>query len=155
MNCGTISKSGKTTVSLNICKIEDLLNIVIPLFENFPLNGIKYLDYLVFKEALLTKLDKSIPKDEQLELITKLKGSVNTNRKSYEMPLSHSIRITPYWLLGLIEGEGSFFITKRRDYQSLGVCFSFALTYAQLPLMCAIKNFLTPCITAGGKIVIR
>jgi len=40
----------------------------------------------------------------------------------------------------LIEGEGSFFITQNGN--SLGVCLSFALTYAQLSLMYAIKNFL-------------
>jgi len=26
---------------------------------------------------------------------------------------NHNIKITPYWLLGLIEGEGSFFVTKQ------------------------------------------
>lgn len=96
LNCGTINKSGQTSVTLNICKIEDLLNIIIPLFDSFPLNGVKYLDYLVLKEAVLIKSDNTIPKEEKLELITKLKGSMNTNRKSYEMPFSHRIRITPY-----------------------------------------------------------
>jgi hypothetical protein len=97
LNCGTISKEGGgTTVSLNICKQEDLLNIIIPLFENFPLNGLKYLDYLAFKEAILTKLDDSKTKEEKLESITKLKNSMNTKRKSFDMPSSHQIRITPY-----------------------------------------------------------
>jgi len=97
LNCGTISKEGRgTTVSLYICKQEDLLNIIIPLFEKFPLNGVKYLDYLTFKEAILTKLDDSKTKEEKLESITKLKNSMNTKRKSFDMPSSHQIRITPY-----------------------------------------------------------
>ena len=96
LNCGTISKSGKTLVSFNISKKEDLLNILIPLFENFPLNGVKYLDYLAFKEAILKKLDNSIPLDKKLELITNLKNSMNTKRESFLMPSSHCIRITPW-----------------------------------------------------------
>lgn len=70
LNCGTISKTGKGLVSFYISKQEDLLNILIPLFDNFPLNGVKYLDYLTFKEAILNKLDNSIPLDKKLELIT-------------------------------------------------------------------------------------
>ena len=139
LKCGTINKSGDTSVSFNISKIDDLLNILIPLFENFPLNGVKYLDYLVFKEGILKKLDCSISNDEKLELITNLKNTMNTKRESFAMPSDHSIRITPYLLLGLIEGEGSFFISRKS--RSIGVCFSLALTYAQLPLMTAIKNF--------------
>lgn len=83
LNCGTISKTGKSLVSFYISKQEDLLNILIPLFDNFPLNGVKYLDYLTFKEAILNKLDNSIPLDKKLELITNLKNSMNTKRESF------------------------------------------------------------------------
>ena len=99
--------------TLYICKKDDLLNILIPLFDNFPssarfvsgplsgsahktLNGVKHLDFLCFKECVSIKLNDSIPKDEKLRLITSLKDSMNTKRVNYEMPDNHSIRITPY-----------------------------------------------------------
>lgn len=36
---------------------------------------------------------------------------MNKKEIIYSIP-NHNIKITPYWLLGLIAGEGSFFVTK-------------------------------------------
>ena len=36
---------------------------------------------------------------------------MNTKRTNYKMAEEHSIKITPYWLLGFAEGEGSFNVT--------------------------------------------
>jgi len=121
-----------------ISNIDHINSILIPLFENFSLNGVKYLDYLAFKEAISIKLDKNIPKNEKLTLITKLKNSMNKNRDVFEMPSTHIIKITPYYLLGLIEGEGTFCLN---DPKNMGVSFSIALTAVQLPLINAIKDF--------------
>ena len=33
---------------------------------------------------------------------------MNRNRTNFDMPTNHKVRITPYWLLGLIKGDGSF-----------------------------------------------
>jgi len=38
---------------------------------------------------------------------------MNSKRIDFNMPISHTITITPNWLLGFIEGEGSFFIEKK------------------------------------------
>ena len=61
---------------------------------------------------------------------------MNLKRTNYCLPLNH-IRITPYWLLGLIEGEGSFYL--RRN--SLTPTFSLALTEVQRPVLEAIISF--------------
>jgi len=39
---------------------------------------------------------------------------MNKERKIYKMPDDHNhiVRITPYWLLGFIEGEGYFLFKK-------------------------------------------
>ena len=55
------------------------------------------------------------------------------------MPFAHKITITPYWLLGLIEGEASFSISKSN---ALNTTFYLCLTSAQAPLINAIKDFL-------------
>jgi len=62
-----------------------------------------------------------------------------TKRESFEMPAPHAIRITPYWLLGLIEGESSFSLN---DPKTMGISFSLALIHAQYPLINAIKHFI-------------
>ena len=139
LNCGTVIIGKDNSAQFYLTKISDINTILIPLFEKFPLNGIKYLDYLCFKEGVSLKLNDSVPKDEQLRLITSLKNSMNTRRVNFEMPDSHTIRITPYWLLGLIEGEGTFCLN---DPKTMGISFSFALTTSQAPLIYAIKSYL-------------
>ncbi len=37
-----------------------------------------------------------------------IKNSMNRKRVSFHQPLDHKICITPYWLLGFVEGEGFF-----------------------------------------------
>lgn len=103
------------------------------------MNGVKYLDYLAFKEAVNIKLNDSLSKEEKLKLITALKNSMNTKRTDFVMPSIHTIRITPYWLLGLIEGEGTFCLN---DIRNMGMSFSVYLTAVQAPLIHAIKNYL-------------
>lgn len=62
-----------------------------------------------------------------------------SKRTDFTFPSSHSIRITPYWLLGLIEGEATFCLMNPK---TLGVSFSISLTSSQLFLLEAIKEFL-------------
>jgi hypothetical protein len=62
---------------------------------------------------------------------------MNTNRKDFNLPLNH-IRITPYWLLGFIEGDGSFFIRRT----SLTPSFSLSVTAVQKPVLEKIQTFL-------------
>ena len=38
-----------------VTKLSDIRNILIPIFEEFPLKGFKYLDYLSFKKAINIK----------------------------------------------------------------------------------------------------
>lgn len=138
LNCGSIYISGNKAI-FYLTKLADLNNSLIPLLENFPLNGTKYLDYLAFKDAITIKLNKALSNDKKLELITDLKNSMNTKRVNFDMPSSHSINITLYYLLGLIEGEGTFCLN---DAKNMGVSFSIALTSTQAPLIYAIKNFI-------------
>ena len=48
--CGRLSTDRNTSV-FTISKLSDIETILIPLFEQFPLNGVKFLDYLDFKKA--------------------------------------------------------------------------------------------------------
>ena len=138
LNCGKIYTTEKIA-KFDVKRINDIQNILIPLLEKFTLNGTKYLDYLAFKEAIAIKFDESLSNSDKLKLITDLKSKMNTKRVNFEMPSTHTIRVTPYWLLGLIEGEGCFSLV---DSKNIGISFSLTLTSVQAPLIHAIKNFL-------------
>lgn len=73
--------------------------------------------------------------------IDTIKDSMNSKRSNYEIPLDHKIRITSYWLLGFIEGDGSFFV------RSTGG-FGFSIKQkGNLGLMKAIQNFFNKLLT--------
>lgn len=141
LNCGTVtSNKDQSACYFNIADTVVLKSVILPIFDNFNLNTTKHLDYLAFKEALLLEIPQSNETDLRLEYSNKiinLKNNMNLKRTDYSLPLNH-IKITPYWLLGLIEGEGSFHL--RRN--SLTPTFSLALTATQKPVLEAIICFL-------------
>lgn len=97
LHCGVISvshTSGSAKFELN--SLNDIRTKLIPLFDKFPLNGVKYLDYLAFKEGIAIKLNEGLSKQQKHELILGLKDSMNSKRVDFEMPFAHKIRITPY-----------------------------------------------------------
>lgn len=136
LSIGSINESGEECKFSVTDKegIEKLLNI----FDEYKLNTTKYLDYLDFKEAfnLYHKRDGLLT-EELKERIIELKSGMNLNRSIIDMPKDH-IKITTYWLLGLIEGEGSFHIWR----SDLVPVFSIVLTERQLPVLEKIKEFL-------------
>ena len=148
MNCGNVYYF-KTTTSYELNSIYDIKTILIPLFENFPLNWVKFLDYLSFKKAIELKENDQLSKDKKLELIRELKNSMNTKRIDFSMPKSHNINITPYWLLGLIEGEGSFCLMNSKTFV---VCFCISLIAPQAPLIEAIKEYLGALLIKNSNI---
>lgn len=77
------------------------------------------------------------PREQNINKIISLKESMNRKRIDYLLPLDH-IKITSYWLLGLIEGEGSFHLLRA----SLAPSFSLSLTAVQQPVLEKIKEFL-------------
>lgn len=97
LNCGIVYEQENNNIAfLYVTKINDLKSILIPLLEEFPLNGIKYLDYLAFKKAIDTKYDESLSQGDKLKVIAELIDSINSKRENFEMPESHTIKITPY-----------------------------------------------------------
>lgn len=119
---------------------EKELRELIKLFDGFPLNGVKFLDFMDFKEAFLLYFSREGTISEDLiKKLLKLKEGLNRGRVDFTMPLNHKINITGHWLLGLIEGEGSFSMTRG---SRLRPCFQILFTASQKPLLESIKLFL-------------
>lgn len=114
--------------------------LLISVFDKYNLNTTKYLDYLDFKEAFLLYLNrnKNLKSMAVKDKILDLKNKMNTNRVSFDRPENSQIVITKSWLVGFIEGDGSFFL--RRD--TLTPVFSLENTGVQLPVFVKIKKFL-------------
>jgi len=142
----TIQKSlgiGTVRKSNNECKftVNDIKGIqkLIAIFDKYSLNTTKYLDYIDFKEAFNLYYSRDGIVTEKLkETILNLKNNMNTNRTNFCLPSHHGIKITTYWLLGIIEAEGSFNLLRN----DLNPTFGIVLTELQLPVIVKIKEFL-------------
>lgn len=72
----------KSSVNLQIVKTSDIINVIIPFFEKYPIQGMKSLDFSDFK-----KISKIIKTKDHLSLegynkILKIKSGMNLGRKS-------------------------------------------------------------------------
>ena len=50
---GSITYASKGTLHYQIASLHDLINVVLPHFDKYPLNSQKRADYLLFKEIVL------------------------------------------------------------------------------------------------------
>ena len=91
---------GKVTVNDHfasyIVTSTDLFKII-EIFDNYPLNTSKHLNYLAFREGfLLYNNNKDKNNKEVSKYILTLKDSMNKKRIKFKMPSNHTIKITPY-----------------------------------------------------------
>ena len=127
----------------NSCKFtiihrEDI-NKLISIFDRYNLNTTKYLDYLDFKKAFYLYHEKNIiDKRTLIDKLLTIKNGMNNSRIDFNFPSDYNIKIYNYWLLGLIEGEGSFYL----DRSELRPVFDIGLSKVQLTVMEKIKEYL-------------
>lgn len=130
---------------------QEEIKIIIDFFSKNHLNSTKHLNFLSFKKAFelytgldnsrLSSLDKSsLDLKKEIELI---KSSMNSKRSEIKLPESHQIRITNYWLLGFVEGDGSFTLVRNTMYK---LRFDISQSSKDLLLMMEIKNSLKKLI---------
>ncbi|KAG0632533.1 LAGLIDADG endonuclease [Tuber brumale] len=82
LNCGMVYFNPKRSiVSFNVYKLEDILNIIIPFFEKYPLQGLKSSDFFDFCKIALLMKDKAHLTEEGLAQIREIKAGMNTGRK--------------------------------------------------------------------------
>jgi hypothetical protein len=80
--CGTLHiDSRNPVVTLVITKLSDIQAKILPLFENYPLKGVKGLDYADLCKAVILVNDKAHLTTEGLEQIRSIKVGMNTGRK--------------------------------------------------------------------------
>jgi len=141
-NVYPIDISDKSTSSTwEVFKKDDLLKLI-EIFDKQPLNTTKYLDYILWPKAFCLYLEmQTVSKDKKTiikESILALKEQMNEKRVSFILPSDHKIYISPYWLLGFIEGEAWFHVKTQTSILTFGL----GQTINQKPIIEAIGQFL-------------
>jgi hypothetical protein len=129
-----------------VSSLNDIIQIILPIFEEFPLQTSKYLDFICFSKAAKIKLNTrgsgSRIKISQTDLtiIKELRASMNTGRVKLKVSqlynLTNRVSINMWWLLGFVEGEGTF------GYKHLIPYFQIAQHKKNLFVLKAIESFL-------------
>lgn len=127
---------------------QDIVELI-EILSKYPLNSKKYLDFSDFKRAFELYTNSKTKTPELILDITLIKDGMNKGRTKFSMPIEHKYRITPYWLLGFVEGDGSFFI-RRKNYQ---LYFSIAQHSRDLELINKIADFLYDLPTVNKQIM--
>ena len=110
-------------------------NIILPIFDKYPLLTSKYFDYLKIKRALSIFNDINLSKAERDIKLCNIKNSIMPN--NYKSPAWHNVEllltnvntinsiITKPWLIGFIEAKGSFYLVSK---SSTRIVHGFGLT---------------------------
>lgn len=78
-NIGSVSQNRNTTV-YRVLSLSGITEKIIPFFNNYPIKGIKYLDYLDFLKAIDIMKEKEHLILKGLEQIQQIKNGMNSRR---------------------------------------------------------------------------
>ena len=118
-------------VSLRIRNKDHLKNVILPIFDKYPMLSNKQYDYLRFREALLSGIIYS----EDLPEYSR--SNIPLNSVESIINLSYF----PAWLVGFIEAEGCFSVYKQND-SYLIASFDISQTGGDI-IISAIKKYLS------------
>lgn len=113
------------------------LKLIIDFFTKHPLNTVKYKEFLDFKKAFELYEGASVKDIRLKELLDNIRSGMNKQRTDFTLRDQDYV-ITPYWLLGFVEGDGSFSIIKKNYL----VRFSLSQSAKDLVLLERIQEFL-------------
>jgi cytochrome c oxidase subunit 3 len=112
LKCGHISRSNDR-INYFVNDKNSLLHVIIPIFDYVNLNSSKYHHYSLFKKAISLIKDKShLLGKGKLEIIECQRNMQNMSGKWVPSSINNKINITKYWLIGFIDGEGTFSTNK-------------------------------------------
>ena len=136
LGIGVVKISGNTC-TFTIDSFQLILDILLPIFDKYSLITHKQLDYRDWRIAVLIKKNSmnnltllrssnlkkllvSGPRvnyyvsPEDLQKIEIIKNGINSNRTNFKGYNVSYLMISKFWLLGFVEGDGSFYISNNR-----------------------------------------
>ena len=141
---GIISEyESSNKVVYSVQSLRDIVNVIIPHFDKYPLITQKNADYLLFKQAI-NLLNSKVHKDlDGILRIVSIKASMNSglsDKLTIQFPtvipelrpkVNSAVVMDPNWLAGFVDGEGCFYVnvTKSKSYSvgfRVGISFSIS-----------------------------
>lgn len=139
-NTGKVHKNSETMYSLNVYSLEDIITIIIPHFEKYPLLTKKHKDFILFKQVALLMQQKLHLTDAGLLLIINLRASLNKGlnpalKKAFPLHQPVIINIADIthipsfdWFAGFVSGDGHFGVRVNKAASRLQVSLNFSIS---------------------------
>ena len=121
------------------------IGIILAIFNKYSLNTSKHLNFKDFEKAFWLYVESSF-KERRKELKAVIKSyiaNMNRQRTDLTMPLNH-YKVSRYWLLGYVEGDGSFYFSTSNE----SLVFSISQKGNET-LMLAIQDFFHNLVPAS------
>ena len=155
---GYVSKPNKaSTVEFRVSTLKDLVNVILPHFDKYPLKTKKRTDYLLFKQIVKLMLNEEHRTLEGTQKIINIRASLNTGlsedlKKAFPkwkavscyarrdlLPAARKLtknkkaflNIDPDWLAGFATGESNLFIAVQKAKTNSGISTSLRFSVAQ------------------------
>lgn len=140
---GTIAKSDKDMYAFRVTSIKQILIVILPHFDKFPLVTKKRADYILWKEIVLMMSRKEHLTIEGLQAILNIRASLNLGLSEELMAafpdtiavlrpvISDQVIPHPEWVAGFSTGEGCFFVKINKDRNRPGVGVQLVFQVAQ------------------------
>lgn len=126
LGCGSVTSAGKNIWQYRVRDRQQLLNVIVPIFLQYPLHTRKIYHFELFHKALLNP-----------SLCTEFKSIWNDesgleNALERQVQAMQSRKPTKAWVIGFTEAECSFYVVKRHDVSPLfptgEYCHGFGVT---------------------------
>jgi len=114
LGIGLVKEENEQYCSFVVHDIDSIKNIICPIFIKFPLQTNKKLDFNDFYEVIKNK--EKGKKNNDINKILSIKNNMNSKRNPLIKLESNGFSINPCWLLGFIEGDGTFGIKNGSPY---------------------------------------
>lgn len=156
---GSITYASGNTLHYRIASLHDLINVVLPHFDKYPLNSQKRADFILFKEIVLLMVNREhLTIQGSKKKIVNLRSSINLggseslkeafpNTVPVERPVIEDIAIyDPYWFAGFASGEACFTVNIYKSKTKLGEAVQLKFYLAQhsrdSKLLTSLQNLL-------------
>ena len=126
---GRVSKERNGCCDFTVSSLDQIITVILPHFDKYPLITQKLADYLLFKEVVLIMKRGEHLTSSGLKAIMNIRASMNRGltpalKEAFpdyipmDRPLIDTtklISIDPFWMAGFASGDGSFIIFLRTD----------------------------------------
>ena len=145
---------GKKAASFTVRRIDDITNVIIPHFKQYPLQSAKSIDFQLWSQCVEMIANKEHLSLSGLNKIVGIKSALNLglsedlkqNFKDANLMVRPAFRVNsnplnPYWISGFSEGDSSFFVSISAKTNQVRMFYNINLNNRELPLIIKIQEY--------------